>query len=116
MHVFMLYKRLIEITEQIEIRIQKSEIIWKCTYQCILLYTPILPYELGHSISYKIACAPSEDSDQPAHPRRPIWVFPERSRSSQESKAPSDGQQRLSSASVNVQTDLSLRWAHMQIL
>ena len=23
----------------------------------------------GHSVSYKVACASSEDSDQPAHPR-----------------------------------------------
>ena len=34
-----------------------------------------LKYEPDHSFSYKIACAPSEDSDQPAHPRRLIWVF-----------------------------------------
>ena len=34
-----------------------------------------LIYEPGHSISYKITCAPNEDSDQPAHPRSLIRVF-----------------------------------------
>ena len=29
----------------------------------------VIILEPGHSISYKIACAPSEDSDQPAHLR-----------------------------------------------
>ena len=31
-------------------------------------------YESGHSISYNIACATSEDSDQPVHPHRLIRV------------------------------------------
>ena len=31
--------------------------------------------EPGHSISYKIAPAPSEYSDQPAHPRNLIRVY-----------------------------------------
>ena len=32
-------------------------------------------YKTGHGISYKIAYAPSEDSDHPAHPRSLIRVF-----------------------------------------
>ena len=32
-------------------------------------------YGPGHSISYKMACVPSEDSDQPAQMRRLIRVF-----------------------------------------
>ena len=32
-------------------------------------------FEQGHSISYKIARAPSEDKDQLAHMHRPICVF-----------------------------------------
>ena len=32
-------------------------------------------YEPGHSISYKTACAPSENLDQPAHPCSLIRVF-----------------------------------------
>ena len=31
--------------------------------------------EPGHSISYKIAYAPSEDSDQPMHPRSLIRII-----------------------------------------
>ena len=34
-----------------------------------------LKNEPGHSNSYKIACAPSGDSDQPAHLRSLIRVF-----------------------------------------
>ena len=44
--------------------------------------------EPGHSISYNIACAPSEDSDQPAHPRRLIRVFTGESAGSKGSKRP----------------------------
>ena len=33
----------------------------------------------GHSISYKIACAPNDDSDQPAHPHNLISVSTEHS-------------------------------------
>ena len=35
----------------------------------------IKTYESGHSISYKISCAPSENTDQPAHPRNLIRIF-----------------------------------------
>ena len=49
-------------------------------------------YEAGHSISYQIACAPSEDSDQPAHPRSLITVFAGHSVTSQGYKASSGGQ------------------------
>ena len=38
------------------------------------LFTDEVRNYTGHSISYKIACAPSEDSDQPAHPRSLIRV------------------------------------------
>ena len=37
--------------------------------------TCLIAFEPGHSMSYNIACAPSEDSDQPAHPRSLIRVF-----------------------------------------
>ena len=32
----------------------------------------------GHNMSYEVACAPSENSDQPTHPRRLNWVFARR--------------------------------------
>ena len=42
-----------------------------CTPRDSLLYS----FEPGHSCSYKIACAPCEDSDYLAHPRSLIRVF-----------------------------------------
>ena len=39
------------------------------------IYHTFIIAEPGHSISYKIACAPSEDLDQPAHWRRLIRAF-----------------------------------------
>ena len=39
-------------------------------------------FELEHSVSYNIACVPSEDSDQSAHPRSLIIVFAGQSESS----------------------------------
>ena len=73
-----------------------------------------ISYEPGHSIYYRIACAPSEDSDQPAHLRRLIRVFAGHPVGNQGFKAHSSGQRRLGSASVNAQADLSFRWALMQ--
>ena len=64
-------------------------------------------YKPGHNISYKIACVPSEDSDQPAHPRSLIRVFTGHSLGSQGSKASSGGQRRLWSDCADVQADLS---------
>ena len=32
-------------------------------------------FEPGHTISYKMAHAPTDGSDQPAHPCIPIWAF-----------------------------------------
>ena len=46
----------------------------------------ILTNEPGNSISHNIACVPSEDSDQPAHPRSLIRVFAGHSVDSQGSK------------------------------
>ena len=54
-----------------------------------------------------IACAPSEDSDQLAHPRCLIRVFVEHSACSQGPKVYSGGQRRQ-------QADLSLRRTQMQ--
>ena len=47
--------------------------------------------ESGHIISYTTACAPSEDSDQTAHPRNLIRVFVGHSVGSQGSKESSGG-------------------------
>ena len=61
----------------------------------------------------KVACAPSEDSDQPGHLHCLIRVFAARSVGSLGSKLSSCGQRRLRSDWANAQSDLSLRWAHM---
>ena len=46
---------------------------------CVMSASPMIRvselYELEHSISYKIACVSSEDSDEPSHPRNLIIVF-----------------------------------------
>ena len=51
--------------------------------------------EMEHNIQHEITCAPSEDSDQPAHPRRLIRVFAGHYGGSQGSKTSSGGQRRL---------------------
>ena len=60
-----------------------------------------------------MACAPSENSDQPGHPPSLIRVFAVRSKDSQGPKASSSGQRRLWSDWAAAQADLSLCWAHM---
>ena len=56
--------------------------------------TGMTTFELGHSISYKLACLPSEDSGLPAHPRNLISL-------------------RIA-FQASAQVDVSLRRAHMQ--
>ena len=73
-----------------------------------------IKHEPGQNTSYKIVCAPSEDSDQPAHPRSLIRVFAGHSVGSQISEASLGGQWRLWEACVDVQADLSLCWVLMQ--
>ena len=60
-----------------------------------------------------MACAPSEDFDQPGHPPSLIRVFAVCSKASLGPKLSSGGQQRLWSDWADAQADLSLRWAHM---
>ena len=52
-------------------------------------------FEPGHSISYKIAYTPSEDSDQSVYQCSLISVFTEHSIASQGFSTPADGQQRV---------------------
>ena len=70
-------------------------------------------YEPADGTTNKMACAPSEDSDQPGHPPRLIRVIAVRSLGSKGLKLSSCGQRRLRSDWADSQTDLSLRWAHM---
>ena len=58
-------------------------------------------------------CAPSKDSDQPAHLRSLTRNFTVRILDSQGCEVSSCRQRRLWSDCADVQSDLSLRWAHM---
>ena len=62
-----------------------------------------------------MACAPSEDLDQPGHPPSLIRVFAVRSMGSQGPNASSCGQRRLCRDWADAQADLSLRWTHMPL-
>ena len=60
--------------------------------------------EPAHNKNNKMACAPSEDSDQPGNPPNLIRVFPVCM------KKP-----WLLSYPLSAQADLSFRWAHMPL-
>ena len=64
--------------------------------------------------SYLRACAPSEDSDQPARSRRLIRIFAGHILDSQGCKVSSCGERRLWFDCADSQADLSLRWAHVR--
>ena len=68
--------------------------------------------EQEHSKTYKMTCAPSEDSEQLVYQRSLISVFAGRYMSSQGSKAPSGGKRRLWPDCQDVQADLSLSRIH----
>ena len=60
-----------------------------------------------------MACAPSEDSDQPGHLPILIRVFVVRMKKAWVLSYPLSAQQRLSSDWADDQADLSLCWMHM---
>ena len=60
----------------------------------------------------KMACAPSEDSDQPGHPPSLIRVFAACMKKDWILSYPLSAQRRLRSDWADAQADLSLRWAH----
>ena len=73
---------------------------------------PILrKFELPHDKTSKMACVPSEDSDQPGHPPSLIRVFAVHSMGNKGPKLSSCEQQRLWLDWADAQADLSLRWA-----
>ena len=61
-------------------------------------------------------CAPSEDSDQPGHPPSLIRVFAVRMKKAWVLSYPLSAQRRLLSDWADAQADLSLRWAHCQLV
>ena len=64
----------------------------------------------------KMACAPSEDSDQPGHPPSLIRVFAVRMKKAWVLSYPISAQRRLLSDWADALADLSLRWAHCHFI
>ena len=91
--------------------LKTTDLTLKFSFECPLQrYVVIVPLS---SKSYKLACAPIEDSDQSAHSRSLIRVFNERSIGSQGFSVSSGGKVRLCPDSVDTQSDLNFRCMHM---
>ena len=72
------------------------------------------PFEPPHDKTNKMACAPSEDTDQPGHPPSLIRVFAVRMKKAWFLSYPLSAQRRHCEDWADAQADPSLRWAHMQ--
>ena len=72
---------------------------------------PFNSFESPHDETNKMACAPSEDSDQPGHPPSLIRVLAVRMKKAWVLSYPLSAQRILWSDLVDAQADLSLRWA-----
>ena len=79
-----------------------------------LHWVKLLTFEPEHSLFYKIACAPSEDSDQPAYLRSITRLFAVCLKTHLFLGYPQGALRRLCSNCTDAQADLSLRWAHIQ--
>ena len=73
----------------------------------------ILLYQPPRDKTNKMACAPSEDSDQPGHPPSLIRVFALRMKKAWVLSYPLSAQRRLWLDWADAQADMSLRWAHI---
>ena len=69
-------------------------------------------FEPPHDNTNKMACAPSEDSDQAGHPPSLTRVFAVRMKKAWVLSYPLSAQRRLWSDWVDAQAELSLRWAY----
>ena len=87
----------------------------KITEVVALVETLAVPLN-GPSHEIKMACMPSEDSDQPGHPPSLIRVFAVRMKKAWVLSYPLSAQWRLWSDWADVQADLCLRWAHIHFL
>ena len=72
--------------------------------------------EPPHDKTNKMACAPSEDSDQPGHPPSLISVFAVRMKKAWVSSYQLSAQRRLWLDWADAQADLSLRWVRSHIV
>ena len=82
----------------------------------LLKVAELLLYEPPHGKTNKMACAPSEDSDQPVHPPSLIRVFAVRMKKAWVLSYPLSAPRRLWSDWADAQADLSLRWAHIHFV
>ena len=91
------------------------------SYSCCMLFVTLfnkstrgskICYEPSRDKTNKMACAPSEDSDQPGHPLSLIRVFAVCMKKAWVFSYPLSAQRRLWSDWADAQADLSLRWAH----
>ena len=73
----------------------------------------VYSYEPPHDKTNKVACAPSEYSDQPGHPPSLISVFAVRMKKAWILSYPLSAQRRLWSDWADAQADLSLRLVHI---
>ena len=77
----------------------------------ILVHLGFSLYELPRDKTNKVACAPSEDSDQPGHPPSLIRVFAVSMKKARVLSYPLSAQPRRWSDWATSHADLSLRWA-----
>ena len=75
-----------------------------------------LIFDPAHDKTNKMACAPSEDSDQPGHPPSLISVVAVRMKKAWVLSYPLSAQRRLWSDWADAQADLSLRWRTCQFV
>ena len=73
-------------------------------------------HEPAHDKTNTMACAPSEDSDQPGYRPSLIRVFTVRMKKAWGLSYPLSAQRRLWSDWTDAQADLSLRWAHIHFV
>ena len=72
-------------------------------------------FKPSHDKTNKMACVPSEASDQPGHPPSLISVFAVCMMKAWSLSYPLSAQPRLWSDWADAQADLSLRWAHWSV-
>ena len=70
--------------------------------------------ESGNSNSNNFTCTPSEDSDQPGHPRSLIRVFASCMKVVWAFSYLQEAQHRLQSNCEDVKANLSIRWVHIR--
>ena len=78
-----------------------------------VMKAPQIWLEPPHDKTNKMACAPTEDSDQPGHPPSLISVFAVHMKKAWVLSYPLSAQWRLWSDWADAQADQSLQWAHI---